>query len=568
MPQVIRPKWIALTWRWRRATGIGSQTARDSVLGLLTFGLAAGCFKGTTWVLKQTETALDFAYLPPSLIIGLILVLLFFMLLVTNTVSALGALYMSSDLELLLSSPLKPIRFFGGKLVEIIILSSWMTGIFLLPVLFAFAAHFGPSWQYFAACVLALLPYFVIPAGVAVILATGITLIAPWIRRRELAVLFGLAIGALVWRLGTLIGTELHAGGAIDLSDIVRMVSFLSITNTRWAPAHWSSTVIGESLSSRGVDVLPYLTLLYSGALSILSAAYVVLRYCHFSAYSRSGMLMRSAKVASRSGRKRSERLLGAFSRPIRALVVKEYRLCMRDLTQVIQFVMLLGLCAMYVYMLSLQSLFESAIPAEQQRWWRIFLVCTNLCIEAFVITAMGTRLVFPSISREGRAYWVLENAPLQIRTILRVKFWFWFIPLALISSVVFTSVTLVMYGSLTAGLVKFVSNFVLSAALVSLGLGCGAYFAKFDWEHPSELIAGFGSLVYMVGAVMLIVFNLCGSGVLVYLRILRGLQPEFALRLNVLAILVLVFIYTVDLAIARWALRMGERALSRRQIG
>lgn len=78
-------------------------------------------------------------------------------------------------------------------------------------------------------------------------------------------------------------------------------------------------------------------------------------------------------------------------------------------------------------------------LPPDARIWWQGFLVVSNIAMGAFVITAACTRFVFPAVSMEGQSFWMPQSAPIEISDILKAKFWCWLVPIATMSSVIFS---------------------------------------------------------------------------------------------------------------------------------
>ncbi|MCB0324584.1 MAG: hypothetical protein KDD69_13470 [Bdellovibrionales bacterium] len=560
----IKPRVLAARNRWQRRDEDATMWIRNAVVLVLTAVIIVGCYSATLWVLQQTHTQLDFAYLHPRLFLGLILVFLFGMLLVTNLASALGALFMSRDLGLILASPLSSRRFFVGKWLEVMISSSWMTLVFLLPVIVAFGVFFGGGMRYAVYGILVLLPYFAIPALMAMCIATLIAAFIPANRKRELMALVGvMSLAALYW-LTRLAVFTINDGTPIDFTDVLRIVSFLSITNVAWSPSHWVANCLGELLVPGGQPLGVYVVLLYAVTTAFFALAFIIVRLLHFEGFSRAALGKKSSKLDSRKSHQRYSRVLSFLDEPTRAVLIKEAKSTSRDITQSVQCILLLGLSALYVYLLNFQHLFQQALPISEERWWRMFLIITNICLEAFVITAMATRMVFPSISREGQSYWVLQSAPIDSRTFLRVKLLTWLIPIALITSVIFGASSIILYKSGWIALLKIAFNVVQCVGLLGMAIGFGCYFVDFNWEHPSELIASFGSMIYMVTAVVVILVNLGFSAVVVGLTrpYAREVTPESLAYLGG-ALVVSLLLVLFNLGLARYSIRWGERSLA-----
>ena len=103
-----------------------------------------------------------------------------------------------------------------------------------------------------------------------------------------------------------------------------------------------------------------------------------------------------------------------------------------------------------------------------------------------------------------------------------------------------------------------------MSFGIVGLAIGVGAYFANFDWEHPSQLAAGFGTLVFMLIGFVLIIANLSIIWFSLSLVHYRGDELNLPIQLGVFALAGAMVIYLNYMAASR-ALRLGAESLRRR---
>lgn len=566
VPVVILPKLWAIKNRWRQNRTQFSQLTRDLIILAFCVAVTVSIFHGTISALEKIKEDISFAYLPAPLPLGLVLLFLFVMLLFSNSISALGSFYLGRDLDLILASPLGPRRLFFGKMAEIIGSSSWMAIIFGLPAIAGFASAYGAGWPYLAVVIATLVPYFVIPTALAIIFVTLFTMAIPANRTRE--ILF--AIFALVLLGIYLVGKLIFPSGASfqNVNDILRIVSILSMPNTSWMPSYWAATCLGEVLEKSGKDCTPYLIMLYTTAVGLTALAYMLVRILHFSAYSRAKDNQRGVRLSSRRSQSALVRLTPLFDQQFRAIFAKEFKVFARDMTQAVQLLLLLGLCMIYLYNFRiLQSV--GGLPEATRMWWQGFLVVSNLAMGAFVITAVCTRFVFPSLSLEGQSFWIIQTSPMPIKSLLRAKFLCWLFPVATISSVIFASGALAINAGPHVVIINALSSWIICYGIVGLAVGMGAFFANFDWEHTSQLAASFGSLVFMLFSTLLIVLNLVPSGLLIFLRTLKMAGYTFSdmhwyLAVGCAALLLIYLNYTAT----RWSLNLGEAALRKRMEG
>jgi hypothetical protein len=561
-PLLLKPTLLSARNKIIRKHKDPKEWFRNALLLLLTSGVILSIYFGGIWVLKQVQTQIDFVFLPPSLFLGLILVFLLLMLLMTNTASALGCLFFGKDLDIILSAPISQPKFFFGKLMQTLVTSSWMTIVFLAPAIALFGSFYHASFSYYGLAIVILIPYFLIPAALSLILATAVAVLIPLNFRREL-ILAALAMVALGFYALINLGLSIMGGdGPVDAAGLVQILSFFTIADVSWSPSNWAAVSLGEILVPSGNSLVTYLGLAYSATCFICGLSYLVIRCFHWVAYTRTGLSMKQNK--QRNKNKLLENLLTRYlSQESSALVKKEFLSVMRDMTQSVQALLLFSLSALYLYLLNFQHLFQTVIPDSQQQWWKLFLIIINICLESFIITAIGTRLVYPSLSREGASFWVLQNSPITFRRLLTIKFSMWFMLVVCFTSVIFGTAAALVFGTITAVIAKLLLNFFIALGLVGLGIGLGAYFINLNWDHPSELIAGFGSLVYMLLCVALITSTIFLTLGAIYFSVLAGNHQSWkSLALLGCATGSLLAIPLLNYLVARWALRLGGRYL------
>ena len=128
-----------------------------------------------------------------------------------------------------------------------------------------------------------------------------------------------------------------------------------------------------------------------------------------------------------------------------------------------------------------------------------------NLAMAAFVLAAVAVRFVFPSLSAEGAAFWIVRTSPLPMHAVLWTKFWTGLVPI------------LVLIETLT-----IVSNRFLGVAAFLQLAGRGRHLlhdlrARRRWppawapatrastpRTPRRSPASYGGVVFMVLAVLL----------------------------------------------------------------
>ena len=91
-----------------------------------------------------------------------------------------------------------------------------------------------------------------------------------------------------------------------------------------------------------------------------------------------------------------------------------------------------------------------------------------NLGMGAFVTTAVAARFVYPMVSLEGRAWWILRTAPVSLERIWWTKFWMGFVPLS-----VFSVCLVVLTNRILS--VPLVPATIIAGLLVGFGTAMGS---------------------------------------------------------------------------------------------
>ncbi|MFQ5667132.1 MAG: hypothetical protein ACE5I7_11950 [Candidatus Binatia bacterium] len=184
------------------------------------------------------------------------------------------------------------------------------------------------------------------------------------------------------------------------------------------------------------------------------------------------------------------------FSGQTQVLVTKEIKTFFRDTSQWSQLILLLALVVVYVYNFSVLPLQAGALVTF---YFKNVIAFLNLALAGFVITAVAVRFVLPSISLEGRSFWIVKTAPLSLKRLWWSKFWIAFVPLLLLGEVLVLATN---YYLRVMPLMMWLAGLTvlgITFGIVSLGLAVGATYPKFDADNAAQVAAGIGGLVYMV---------------------------------------------------------------------
>jgi ABC-2 type transport system permease protein len=473
--------------------GLRAGRLKPVLLVLLTAVLWSGCFVVFSRTLAYFQTITALGPVLTQRLLVLLFVSFFAVLLLSNVVTALTTFYTAADVPLLLAAPLPVRRLHQARFVESLVASSWMVLLFGLPAFAAYGVVYGAGVGYYAATVATLVPFLVIPAAIGTLVATGLVLVFPARPARD-ALLVGAAVltGAayVVFRM-------LRPEQLADASGLAGFAAFLADVGvpSPYAPTTWAAEVLIPLLGARPGEPLFHLGLLATTAAVLYLASAGVVARVFLVAWSR-------AQEGRTGGRR--ERRLGRWLRALAAplprvpglLFVKDVTVFLRDPSQWSQLVLLAALVVIYVYNFSVLPLDDGSALAATLR--QVSAFC-NLGLAAFVATSVAVRFVYPAVSLEGRAWWMLRTAPVPLATVWWSKFWIAFLPLAGLGEMLILVTNRFLGVALGPTLVFMATLLLVIAAVVSLGLAFGAASPRFDTQNPAQIATSAGALAYMV---------------------------------------------------------------------
>jgi hypothetical protein len=104
----------------------------------------------------------------------------------------------------------------------------------------------------------------------------------------------------------------------------------------------------------------------------------------------------------------------------------------------------------------------------------------------------------------------------------------------------------------------------VLSIGTDGLAIGLGAFFARFDWNSPTQIATSIGSLVYMFLSLTLVILSLVPAALLIVATCVESFAEQFSEADYALLIIcaALLTIY-INIATMRQAMNLGAHNLA-----
>lgn len=542
---------------WRRSSLLHARPdSRFILAAAASLCLAAIMFVSSSAVISAARTA-GLSALPAASLLGLLFLGLFSGLLFLDLADVLETFYTSDDMLLLLPAPVPPLSMFLARLAEVAAAPRWLISVVIIPSLAAFAFQYSLGAWFIAASLLVLLPLLIIPALIALALLTVGLRVMPLGRIRRL-----LYTGLLVLLLAVcLVGPHLYPlAMTLSSSPNTQMLGLLMLPQAPWLPSYWAAETLGALADGQTARALFAGAVLFAATAAGGAAVYLTFRTVFSKAYSNFHSAGPRLAFKIKSCPYFLHRL--PINQPLRAVLGKEIKNFLRDWVQTLHLVLLLGIAVMYVSSLTAarNKLFLS--PSVQV-WFDAGMIAVNILSAVLLTAAVAGRFAFVSIAAEKNSFWLLAASPLKPLQVLHAKFITWLVFLLPLTALVAASGAAAL--RLSAGPVLFsaITASLTSYGIIGAAVGLGAYFCLVQPDASLRLSPGVGAVCYFAATVLICALNLSALLVLVFVYAMDHISsPLSPLEWAVCLGSSLTFIFYVNMAVAKWAMRAGASSL------
>lgn len=491
--------------------------------GMLAFSLGVGYTAGA---ILGRFPGLQLEPLMP----GLILTAITLLLLISSFGGALSALFLSNDLELLMTAPVSRRAVFVGKILD------GMAGYYAIvmltaaPALFSYGLglRYGPL--YYALGFITLLGTPLLPAGLGALLVMIVARVAPARRVREVMGLAAAFFGVTCSLLGNLSGRwsrQIFRSNQIGLETILAQARELINLPI-------PSLLAGRGLAAAGVGEGVTAILLVSSFLGLTFGFFVATVWIAETLYASGWVRMQSSGSANRT-RQRAEKaaansgLLGKAPTSL-AIALKDWRIIPRDLRSFAQFLTPLFLLpVLYLNLLggggsrSFNALTQANNLAQGRVNFANAFAAAGVLITTFLIF---NRIAATGISMEGKSWWLLKTAPISRWELLLGKFLAAMIPFAVVGTALMIGLAVWRGFSLIGFVYGWFGMILIGASMMAVDVSLAVPWANLDWDDPRKMTSGWGAFfAFIIDAVLGLVAGLFLSLPLIVRALLPSLE-------------------------------------------
>jgi ABC-2 type transport system permease protein len=290
-----------------------------------------------------------------------------------------------------------------------------------------------------------------------------------------------------------------------SLPDVTDFFATLQSPVTPLLPSFWAGESLFAGLQG-GHDWL------HGAALWTTACAFTVLlgaaaQRWHFAGYSRS----QEAPKARVTQLRLIDRLAHALPMPVvrQQLLIKDLKVFLRDVSQWLQLLPLVALVLLYLY--NFQAINLERIPYMSGVLKNVYAFL-NMGLAGFVMTTVAVRFVFPAVSSEGAAFWVIRTSPVPLHDFLWSKFWTGLVPLLAFTELLTIAANAFMNVDPMLKWVAAAGVFCMTFAIVGLAVGLGARYPRFGAD-PNQVAGSYGGVMFMIVGLLYIVIMIALLG-------------------------------------------------------
>jgi ABC-2 type transport system permease protein len=423
---------------------------------------------------------------------------------------ALAALYLSADLDLLLSAPLDRRSVFASKLLGGLLPAQLiMTVMALVPLLgHGLAMDYGGA--YFAAAALALFLLPVLPASIG---AISVMVIVRRVSAHRLGDVVALVIVAMT------LSIALIAGGARQLQEAITLDQLLAVferLRTPYSPAEWLTRAVTAAGRHDAAEVVTWFGLTAIASAVALVALIVVADRIYFSGWAHlqsadrrqemRGSRLPWNQVANAPTLGRPSGIYSRLTQPTVAVMRKDLRVIPRDLTNMAQVLSPLAVGVFFVLQRLLYPIRLGGVVSSKEMLDPL-LVMLSAAIATAVSAMIMSRFCLTAVSMEGRAYWLLRSSPTSIREFIAGKFLVAYVPYLLVGGGLVLVLELARwisdaradgsfgFAAVFGALDPFLLGYawfvvaVVGAGMLAMNLALGASRPNLRWDTPHEML-------------------------------------------------------------------------------
>jgi len=423
-------------------------------------------------------------------LLGLVFLVASVVLFSSGMTSAIGSFFTDLDLDVHHSAPRSKLRIAIARWMKTFLQSAAVVFFFLLPLFAAFGMQYSKPPAFYAMVLSNLFMMLAIPVTLASIITILLVRWFPVRRVHQIVASIAVLILTMVVIAFRMSRPE-RLFTQISTDEVARVLQAIELPSMSIYPSTSLAVLMTRDVA---FAISPRIAITFAVLFAIFAA---IARSSYFIAFVRARESMAPVAMGAASATHFIDRLVAHASPPLRAMTAKEVRTIGRDVAQWSQVFLMAALLFIYLYNIRMLPLGGDARAT--------IVAYSNLGMAGFVIAAICLRFAYPSVSAEGKAFWIVQTAPVSYRHFILVKVLVYAAPLTILSLCLTAFANLILGANAAVWAFTLIGASILPFTLVSLGVGMGALWPNFNAENPLQVglsLGGFGYMAVSMGYV------------------------------------------------------------------
>lgn len=423
-------------------------------------------------------------------LLGLVFLVASVVLFSSGMTSAIGSFFTDLDLDVHHSAPRSKLRIAIARWMKTFLQSAAVVLFFLLPLFAAFGRQYAKPPGFYAMVVINLVMMLAIPVTLASIVTILLVRWFPVRRVHQIVASIAVLILTMVV-IAFRVSRPERLFAQISTDEVARVLQAIELPSMSIYPSTALAVLMTRDVA---FAISPRIAITFAVLFAIFAA---IARSSYFIAFVRARESMAPVAIGAASATHFIDRLVAHASPPLRAMAAKEVRTIGRDVAQWSQVFLMAALLFIYLYNIRMLPLGGDARAT--------IVAYSNLGMAGFVIAAICLRFAYPSVSAEGKAFWIVQTAPVSYRHFILVKVLVYSAPLTILSLCLTAFANVILGANAAVWAFTLIGATILPFTLVSLGVGMGALWPNFNAENPLQVglsLGGFGYMAVSMGYV------------------------------------------------------------------
>jgi len=422
-----------------------------------------------------------------------IFLVVFIFIIFTGIATSLYILYLSKDLELLLSIPIKYRTVFIYKYIEALVTNSYLFFIAIMPILISFGITSKLPMAYYPSMIIVFISVVSIPTSLGVLTGmAAVRLINPN-RAKEILAFIGGLFGLLIWlstqliaRFGENMAPQLKSMSIEDIKAYITAVfdkPFL-----KFFPSTWGSNTLFYLHNGNYKEFGLNFILITAVSALLIFLCIVISQRIYYTGWSN------SSQVAARTGSRRVKIKIevntdekgkygyGLFS-GVNYFILKDFKILLRDARRLLNIFL-----PMFMFtFLFFWSFSRSINDSGEINFFLPLKIILFLFLPLAIIGLVNSNISANNIGSEGLQFWILKVSPLQPKIILRTKIIFSSILTIFCGIIIMTIFYFVFKPGLSYLILGLILLILFSWGESIIGTSVGTFFPVFKPSQSSN---------------------------------------------------------------------------------